>query len=92
MSAYLACVVTLLVGSLVPALVIASRGEPTERLVGLELATAVAVPLLLLLSEVGPGRSYELILPLVLVVLSFAGTLVFTRLLAPGRDSPDGPD
>jgi hypothetical protein len=41
---------------------------------------------LILLSQVGPGQSYDLVLPLVLVPLSFAGTLVFTRLLAYPED------
>ncbi|MBO0693104.1 MAG: hypothetical protein J2P58_09430 [Acidimicrobiaceae bacterium] len=80
------CVVALLVGALLPALTISSRGEPIDRVVGLELASAVITLVLILLSEVGPGQSYDLILPLVFVPLSFAGILVFTRLL--GR-SPD---
>lgn len=81
MSAYTICLIALLVGGLLPALAIASRGDPTDRLVGLELVSAVIVFVLILFSQVGQGQSYDLILPLVLVPLSFAGTLVFTRLL-----------
>jgi multisubunit Na+/H+ antiporter MnhF subunit len=67
-SAYEICLAVLLLGGLAPVLLLASRGEPDSRLIGLDL--------------VGPGQSYDLILPLVLVPLSFAGTLVFTRLLS----------
>ena len=75
------CLIALLVGGLLPALYVSSRGDPGARLVGLDLVAAVSVFCLILLSEVGPGQSYDLTLPLVLVPLSFAGTLVFTRLL-----------
>lgn len=85
MSAYTICLIALIAGGLLPSLAIASRGEPTDRLVGLELVSAVIVLALIMFSQVGQGQSYDLILPLVLVVLSFAGTLVFTRLL--GRHS-----
>lgn len=67
---------------LAPALLLASRGDPMERLVGMELAGAVLVLDLLVLSQAFAQSSY-LIVPLVLVLLSFAGTLVFTRLLGP---------
>ena len=86
MSAYEICLLAILLGGLAPALLIACRGEPVDRLVGLELAGAVITLALILFSEVAPGQSYDLILPLVLVPLSFAGTLVFTRLLG---DPPD---
>ncbi|HLI25021.1 MAG TPA: hypothetical protein VKU91_08685, partial [Acidimicrobiales bacterium] len=61
---------------------------PSDRLVGMELASGVIVFVLILFSQVGPGQSYDLVLPLVLVPLSFAGTLVFTRLMGrhPGDD------
>ena len=67
---------------LAPALLLASRGDPMERLVGMELAGGVVVLDLLVLSQAFAQSSY-LIVPLVLVLLSFAGTLVFTRLLGP---------
>lgn len=89
MSAFTICTVALLAGGLAPALVVCSRGRPGDRLVGLEIASAVIVFLLVMLSQIGPGQSYDLVLPLVLVPLSFAGTLVFTRLF--GRRAKDDP-
>ena len=86
MTALEICLVALLAGGLLPALIIAARGAPIDRLVGLELAGAVITVAFILLSEVGPGQSYDLILPLVFVPLSFAGILVFTRLLGHGPD------
>jgi multisubunit Na+/H+ antiporter MnhF subunit len=88
-SAYTICLIALLGGGLVPSLAIASRGEPSHRLVGLELASGVIVFILILFSQVGPGQSYDLVLPLVLVPLSFAGTLVFTRLMGAHPKSDD---
>lgn len=70
----------LMVGGLVPAMSVASRGPATHRLVGLELAGATGTVLLLALCQAFNQSSY-LIVPLVLALLSFAGTLVFTRLL-----------
>ncbi|HET8598959.1 MAG TPA: monovalent cation/H+ antiporter complex subunit F [Segeticoccus sp.] len=67
---------------LAPAGLLASRGDPMERLVGMELAGGILVLDLLALSQAFAQSSY-LIVPLVLVLLSFAGTLVFTRLLGP---------
>jgi multisubunit Na+/H+ antiporter MnhF subunit len=84
-TAYTICLVALLVGALLPALAVAGRGQPEDRLVGLEIVSSVTVVALIVFSQVGPGQSYDLTLPLVLVPLSVAGTLVFTRLLA-GRD------
>ncbi|MEV4754237.1 monovalent cation/H+ antiporter complex subunit F [Micromonospora sp. NPDC049559] len=71
----------LLLGALAPALRLGLRGEPYARLVGLQFVGALLVPLLLLLA-VGYGQTSYLIVPLVLAALSFAGTLVFVRLLA----------
>jgi len=88
-SAYEICLLALLLGGMVPALVITSKGDPLDRLVGLNLLTAVITFVLILFSVVGPGQSYDLILPLVLVPLSFAGTLVFTRLLVREEDEGD---
>jgi multisubunit Na+/H+ antiporter MnhF subunit len=53
-----------------------------DRLVGLALASSVGT-LTLLVAIQGDGQSSYLIVPLVLVLLSFAGTLVYTRLLGP---------
>ena len=70
----------LIIGGLIPGLVLVSRGEPNVRLIGLQLLSGVTVLVLLLLAQ-GFGQPQYLIVPLVLVVLAFAGTLVFTRLL-----------
>lgn len=70
----------LMVGGLVPAVLLAARGDAVDRLVGLELAGSVAVLLLLVIAQAAGQPSY-LIVPLVLALLGFAGTLVFTRLL-----------
>ena len=72
----------LLLGGIVPAVVLASRGRAIDRLVGLELASSVSVLSLLVIIQ-GDGQSSYLIVPLVLVLLGFAGTLVYTRLLGP---------
>ncbi|NMO88483.1 monovalent cation/H+ antiporter complex subunit F [Actinomycetospora sp. TBRC 11914] len=63
-----------------PGLLLASRGTAVARLAGLQLAQAVAVLLLTVLA-LALGQPSMLIVPLVTVLLSFAGTLVFTRLL-----------
>ena len=70
----------LLLGGLIPGLVLMSRGDASVRLIGLQLLSGVTVLVLLLLAQ-GFGQPQYLIVPLVMVVLSFAGTLVFTRLL-----------
>jgi multisubunit Na+/H+ antiporter MnhF subunit len=82
MSTWLAGALVLMVAGLGPALWLGVRGAAVERLVGVELGSAVTVLVLLLLSQ-AVGQSSLLIVPLVLVLLSFAGTLVFTRLLSP---------
>ena len=82
MSAFLWAGLALTVGGLVPAWWIGSRGGPVDRLVGLELAGALATLDLLVLVQAFAQSSY-LVVPFALVLLSFAGSLVFTRLLAP---------
>jgi multisubunit Na+/H+ antiporter MnhF subunit len=82
MTFWLIGAIVLMVGGLGPAMLLASWGDPVHRLVGLELGSSITVLVLLVLSQVA-GQSQFLIVPLVLVLLSFAGTLVFTRLLAP---------
>jgi multisubunit Na+/H+ antiporter MnhF subunit len=74
----------LLAGGLLPALWLGATGSPVRRLIGLQLAMVVLVPELILLSMAFGQPSY-LIVPVVLVVASFAGTLVYTRLLDPSR-------
>lgn len=82
MTAWSLASVVLLCGAMPPALWIASTRTSISRLVGLEMTGAVATVVLLLLSQ-DAGQSSYLIVPMVLVVLSLAGTLVFTRLLGP---------
>lgn len=82
MNPWLLGTIVLLVGGLGPAAWLGTRGDPVDRLIGLEIA-AVVTTLLLLLFTQAVGQPSYLIVPLVLVLLSFAGTLVFTRLLAP---------
>ncbi|HJP78915.1 MAG TPA: MrpF/PhaF family protein [Pseudonocardiaceae bacterium] len=75
----------LLVGGLVPAMILASRGPAAHRLLGLELAGATGIIVLMVLCQAMNQSSY-LIVPLVLALLSFAGTLVYTRLLGGHHD------
>jgi multisubunit Na+/H+ antiporter MnhF subunit len=82
MTVWLLGALALMIGGMGPGLWLASRGDPARRLVGLELASSNTVLVLLLLSQAA-GQSQFLVVPLVLAVLSFAGTLVFIRLLAP---------
>ncbi len=70
----------LLVGAVLPAMVLAYRDTAARRLVGLELASTTGVLVMVALCQAFNQSSY-LIVPLVLALLSFAGTLVFTRLL-----------
>lgn len=77
---WLAAGLVLIVGGLVPATWLGLREGPVERLIGLQLASALLVPVLLLLT-IGYHQTGYLIVPLVLAVLSFAGSLVFVRLL-----------
>ncbi|MFF3666325.1 monovalent cation/H+ antiporter complex subunit F [Microtetraspora malaysiensis] len=81
MSVWAVATIALAAGGLGPALYVSARGDGLDRLIGLELGGVVATLVLMLLSH-GPARSSYLIAPLVLAVLSFAGTLVFTRVLA----------
>ncbi|GHD90907.1 monovalent cation/H+ antiporter complex subunit F [Streptomyces naganishii] len=85
MNAWLIGALALLAGAFAPAALLTARGEPTDRLIGLEIGGVVVVLFLLLLIQ-GLGQPSYLIVPLVTVLVSFAGTLVFTRLLAPTAD------
>jgi multicomponent Na+:H+ antiporter subunit F len=82
MSGWEIATLALLLGGMVPALILVARGRPIDRLVGLELASAAGTLTLLVMIQ-GDGQSSYLIVPLVLVLLGFAGTLVYTRLLGP---------
>jgi multisubunit Na+/H+ antiporter MnhF subunit len=61
---------------------IGGRGNAVDRLVGLELAGVIGTLALLAFAQ-GVHQPSYLIVPTVAVVLSFAGTLVYARLLAP---------
>lgn len=74
----------LMVGGLTPALFLGARGQPGSRLIGLQMAGAISVLVLLMFAHAA-GQSSYLIVPLTLVLLSTAGILVFTRLLSRTR-------
>lgn len=74
----------MMIGGLGPCVLLAAWGDPVRRLLGLQLGGAVTVLVLLLLSQ-GVGQSSYLVVPLVLVLVGFSGTLVFTRLLGSRR-------
>ncbi|MEU2610591.1 monovalent cation/H+ antiporter complex subunit F [Micromonospora sp. NPDC007271] len=82
MSLWLLAGLALTSAGLGPALYLGAHGDVLHRLVGLALASTLTVLILLLLAN-GFGQSSYLIVPLVLAMLSFAGILVFTRLLEP---------
>lgn len=75
----------LVAAGLGPALLMSVSGQSSTRLIALELAGATTTAIFLLMAQIS-GSSYELIVPLALVPLSFTGALVFTRLLALRRD------
>jgi multicomponent Na+:H+ antiporter subunit F len=69
-----------LLAGLMPCAIVALRGEPTDRLVGLEMAGTIDALVLVVLA-VGFRRSIYLDLGLALALLTFAGGLVFARFL-----------
>lgn len=81
---WLVAAFVLIVGALVPAAVLGLRGSALARLVGLQLTGTVLIPVLLLLT-IGYGQTSYLIVPLAAAVLSFAGIMVFLRLLETRR-------
>lgn len=85
MSGYAVLALVLLVGGLGPVLAMGAIGHSFKRLIALEMGSSIGALFMLIFVEVS-GVSSELILPLVLVPLSVAGALVFTRLL-PGSDT-----
>jgi multisubunit Na+/H+ antiporter MnhF subunit len=78
-TAWLVVTGVLLVAGLGAALLVGGRGDAVQRLVGLQFAGATAALALVALTVLA-GQPGYLVVPLVLVLLSFAGTLVFTRL------------
>jgi len=87
MNGWLLGVTVLLIGGLAPALWLACTGGIARRLVGLELAGAITVLAMVLVAQ-GFSQPVYLIVPAVLVLLSFAGTLVYTRLLGVREEEP----
>ncbi|HEY1570354.1 MAG TPA: monovalent cation/H+ antiporter complex subunit F [Pseudonocardiaceae bacterium] len=85
MTIWVVAALVLIVGGLIPAMVIAYRDTAARRVVGLSLVSTIGTILMLVLCQAF-GRSSYLIVPLVLALLSFAGTLVFTRLLGTQHD------
>lgn len=85
MTGFEICAAALMIGGLLPALSLAATGRPVDRLIGVVLTTVVVVVAMMVVSQV-IEQSYMLIVPLVLVVLSVVGTLVFTRLLGRVED------
>ncbi|SEK46554.1 MrpF/PhaF family protein [Streptacidiphilus jiangxiensis] len=86
MNAWLLAALLLLPLGLGPCVWVACRGSAPQRLAGANLATVMTTVLFLLLAQ-GFSRSSYVDLALVLAVLGPAGTLVFTRLLSPARES-----
>lgn len=84
MSMWTIAALVLLVGGVAPAALASARRGPADRLAGLQQLGIVATLVLLLLAQ-AVGRSDYLIVPLVLVLLSFAGALVYARLLVPRK-------
>jgi multicomponent Na+:H+ antiporter subunit F len=78
-NAWLVAAAALLVG-LLPCLVVCLRAPIMDAVVALEL-TSVLVTLALLVLTEGYDRPSFMVLPLVASVLSFAGGLVFVRVL-----------
>jgi multisubunit Na+/H+ antiporter MnhF subunit len=79
-NAWLWAALVLLVGGVGPTLFLASTGTAMGRLVGLEACSSLTTLALLLLAQ-GFNRTSYVDAALVLAVLSFTGTLVFTRFL-----------
>jgi multicomponent Na+:H+ antiporter subunit F len=71
-------VLVLLVASAGPCLVAVCRGRPGERLVALQ-SLSVTLTVVLVLLAVGQDRPSYLDVPLVLALVSLAGSLVFAR-------------
>jgi multisubunit Na+/H+ antiporter MnhF subunit len=69
-----------LTAALIPCAAVCLRAGFAEGVVGVQLSATLAGLALLVLSE-GEGRQPFASLALVLVVLSFAGTLIFLRFL-----------
>ena len=79
MNAWFWAAVVLLFG-LIPCGVVALRGDPLNRLLGLEMGGMIATLEMVLLSEAFNNANF-MDLPLCLALLAFGGGLVFVRFL-----------
>ncbi len=77
MNVWLAAAAALMLG-LVPCGIVIVRGRPLDQLVGLELATALLILILLCIAK-GIERESSFDVALMLAVLSFPAGLVFAR-------------
>ncbi|WP_067903867.1 MrpF/PhaF family protein [Nocardia vaccinii] len=75
----------LLIGAVGPGLVMTARSAAAHRLIGLQLISS-EVTLALIAVSLGVGRPDYLVVPFVLALLSFAGTLVYARLIGASGD------
>ncbi|WP_031470548.1 hypothetical protein [Sciscionella sediminilitoris] len=80
MTVWLMLLLALTLGAFAPAVWLGCTGGRGRRLLGLEFA-GVALTLMILVWCQAWGQSSSMMLAFALVVLSFAGVLVFTRLL-----------
>lgn len=82
MNIWLVAVVVIAVVGLLPAIYRAAAGTAAQRLLGLQFVSVAGLMMIIALSMTA-GQSSYLIVAVVLALLSAAGLLVFTRLLAP---------
>jgi multicomponent Na+:H+ antiporter subunit F len=71
---------TVLLAGMIPCGVVAFRGSPMDRLIGLEMAGVIGSLLLILLAQ-GMNQPNFYDLALALALLAFGGGLVFARFL-----------
>jgi multisubunit Na+/H+ antiporter MnhF subunit len=81
---WLIAALVLLAGAVGPAVVVGVYGAPDQRLVGLLQAGATTVLFLVVFARAMDRTDY-LIVPVALALVSFAGSLVFARLLVPRK-------
>ncbi|GII94526.1 monovalent cation/H+ antiporter complex subunit F [Sinosporangium siamense] len=75
-----AAALVMMVGAMLPCLLATTRGEPSERLIGL-VATGPVSALVLLLLAAAYGRTAYVDVALLAALLSCAGSLVYARFL-----------
>ena len=91
MNIWLAAVLVLVVVGLLPAIYRVATGTGPQRLVGLQFASVAGLMIVIALS-MAVGQSSYLIVAVVLALLSAAGLLVFTRLLATEMEGEQAAD